>query len=288
MKTISYRHVDVFSNKPFSGNGLVVCVNQSLSTEEMQSLAEEMRQYESIFLHSTSDPRRFSARIFTMEEELDFAGHPILGAACVLHELFAPNISYSDWFLDLAHKQVSISTNKNDSGYYAVMDQGIPDFHAPLDPELSLSITQALNLTEEDLYPELPLQIISTGLPNLIVPIRSELDKVRLSSDFEKLLSLTKAKFAYILDVDKCEGRTWDNGGRVEDVATGSAAGPVGAFLVKYGIIPANKDFILNQGRFLGRPSQIGVKVEGEKDQITSIKVGGNVCMIAKGVFDPF
>lgn len=87
IKQLSYRHVDVFSKTPLSGNGLTVFTNcDGLSAEAMQKITQEMRQYESIFLFSTAEAHRFLARIFTMEEELDFAGHPILGAACVLHE----------------------------------------------------------------------------------------------------------------------------------------------------------------------------------------------------------
>jgi PhzF family phenazine biosynthesis protein len=83
------------------------------------------------------------------------------------------------------------------------------------------------------------------------------------------------------------EGRTWDNDGRVEDVATGSAAGPVGAYLVRHGLeSPTGAEITLHQGRFVGRPSQIRIQVEATGDEITAVRVTGDVRMVARGVFD--
>lgn len=165
------------------------------------------------------------------------------------------------------------------------MDQGKPQFHLPLDTKKHLNLVKALNLDEDDLHPTLFLQVVSTGLPYLIVPVKCALDKVRIvTHDFSQMLQEVGAKFAYILHVDEMEGRTWDNEGRVEDIATGSAAGPVGAYLVKHRIKEPEKEMTIHQGRFVGRPSQIMVKVEGNP---ASVKVSGEVCMVAKGSFDP-
>ena len=90
----------------------------------------------------------------------------------------------------------------------------------------------------------------------------------------------------YVFDFPTMEGRTWDNAGRVEDIATGSAAGPIGAYLVRYGKAQAGKDIILHQGSFVGRPSQITVRVTGTSDAITSVQVSGDVAMVASGVID--
>ena len=88
MLSLNYRHVDVFSRELMSGNGLTVFQTKTeLPPVLMQAITREMRQFESIFLVTTADPRVVRARVFTMEEELDFAGHPVLGAAAVLHEV---------------------------------------------------------------------------------------------------------------------------------------------------------------------------------------------------------
>ncbi|CCB86437.1 PhzF family phenazine biosynthesis protein [Parachlamydia acanthamoebae] len=283
---IHYRLIDVFSKVPLAGNGLAVFMhNEPLNSELMQKLTQELRQYESIFLSGTHDPTRFQARIFTMEEELDFAGHPILGAACFLHEL--QNGEACAWTFDLPNKQVQVETVKKAGYYHATMEQGQPQFYPPLERSHTLEILKALNLSARDIHPNLPMQVISTGLPYLIVPVSCDLQKICIvSRNLAELLASVKAKFAYILQVSTLEGRTWDNDGRVEDIATGSAAGPVGAYLVQHGITAINNQFVINQGRFLKRPSQLFVQVSGQTNQIISVKVGGDVCMVARGVFD--
>jgi trans-2,3-dihydro-3-hydroxyanthranilate isomerase len=86
MKRLTYYHVDVFSDKPFSGNSLAVFLEtENVSSKLMLNITQEMRQFESIFLQNF-DGETVTAKIFTCQEELDFAGHPVLGAAAVLHK----------------------------------------------------------------------------------------------------------------------------------------------------------------------------------------------------------
>jgi trans-2,3-dihydro-3-hydroxyanthranilate isomerase len=107
----TYYHVDVFSAQPLAGNGLTVFpTSEHLSFDTMLQLTQEMRQFESIFLTSTDQPSTYHARIFTMEEELGFAGHPVLGAASVLHYLHAENQIDAHWNLVLPEKVVHVST----------------------------------------------------------------------------------------------------------------------------------------------------------------------------------
>src|SRR5260370_37901065 len=97
MKPIPYYHVDVFSDRPFSGNGLTVFTeSEGLSKSAMLKLTQEMRQFESIFLQRI-DSTDVRAYIFTCEEELDFAGHPVLGAAATLHDLYQPEKQKAEW-----------------------------------------------------------------------------------------------------------------------------------------------------------------------------------------------
>lgn len=290
IKQLNFRHVDVFSKTPLSGNGLVVFTNcEGISTEVMQKITEEMKQFESIFLFPTDEPYRFQARIFTVDEELDFAGHPILGAACVLHEQKKNEDLKGEWIFELPAKTVFTSTLKKEKSYLATMEQGAPYFETPLELQKNVHLLKAFNLSEKDVHETLPLQVVSTGLPYLIIPVQCSLEKVKIvTTHLSQMLTEIGAKFAYILQVSQFEGRTWDNDGRVEDVATGSAAGPVSAYLVRHGIKEANKEIILHQGRFVQRSSQIFVKVSGTPDHMLSIEVSGDVCMIAKGTFDDF
>lgn len=278
---MDYYHVDVFSSQILSGNGLAVVFHrEELSAEIMLKMAQEFRQFETIFLREAGE-KTFRARIFTVEEELDFAGHPIIGAACSVHEKLYPEGSSISVSFVLNAKSVRSESVKMKSYYQATMNQGVPEFQGIVDDERRRVFMQALNLTEEDLHPRLPMEVVSTGLPYLIVPLVSGLDKARIGSgQFEQLLSGVNAKFVYIFDVEKREGRTWDNFGAVEDAATGSAAGPVGAYLCKWGVCNEGEDIMLRQGRFVGRPSEMKVFADPDTKEI---KVTGDVCIVAKG-----
>jgi predicted PhzF superfamily epimerase YddE/YHI9 len=108
------------------------------------------------------------------------------------------------------------------------MDQGVPQFGPALTGELAEAYRGALNLARGQSHPALPMQVVSTGLPYLIVPVQTGLDRARISHPgFEGLLEASGAKFVFVLDPDRPEGRTWDNAGQMEDVATGSAARPL-------------------------------------------------------------
>ncbi|HEU5442062.1 MAG TPA: PhzF family phenazine biosynthesis protein [Ktedonobacterales bacterium] len=287
-RELEYRHVDVFTQEPLSGNGLIVFPDAGdLTSAAMQRITQEMRQFESIFLTPTSDANRVGARVFTMEEELPFAGHPVLGAACVLHERLAVAGEREEWTIALAEGPVKVTTTRRGNGYEATMDQGRPSFGATLGAELAVRMLTALNLKEEDLHPGLPLQIVSTGLPYLLVMLASGLERAAIvQASFDGLLAQAGAKFVYVFHVATREGRTWDNDGRVEDIATGSAAGPVGAYLVRYGHERSGAEIVLHQGRFVGRPSRMLVRVDQAGSDATSVRVTGEVRMVARGAFD--
>jgi hypothetical protein len=145
----------------------------------------------------------------------------------------------------------------------------------------------ALNLEVDQLSRDLPLEAVSTGLRYLIVLIVEGLKQARIvKTDFEGLPRTVNAQFSYVLDVQKLEGRHWNNDGVMEDIATGSGAGTVGAHLTKHGRATAGDEFILRQGRFLGRPSEIRVRSEGTRAEITRVQVGGDVALVGRGVLD--
>lgn len=276
-------HVDVFSNKPFAGNGLtVVMLENWLEDSMMQQIACEFKQFETIFLKRQQGDK-YAARIFTVEEELDFAGHPILGAAGLLHQEFFADDAEKTITFALKEKEVSTrSVRKN--GYYEVeMNQGVPVWGEPVTENWQMEYCKALNLQQEDLCAEYPMEVVSTGLPYLLVPIRSGLEHARiLRTDLEEMLVKCGAKFVYVFDMLKMEGRTWDNLGAVEDVATGSAAGPVGAYLYKHGCFSKRETIALHQGSYVGRPSVLKISCKEETDEIL---VAGDVVMVTKGEF---
>lgn len=162
------------------------------------------------------------------------------------------------------------------------MNQGLPQFGPAVTGEHADAYRDALNLDRADLHPQLPIQVVSTGLPYLIVPVRSGLEHAAIRHpEFEQLLNTCGAKFVYVLDPDRPEGRTWDNTGRVEDVATGSAAGPAAGYLPQHGVRAGNEPIVIHQGQFTGRPSTIEVR----PDPDGQLRVGGPVAPVASGRF---
>ena len=276
-----YAHVDVFATRSLTGNGLAVVLDaDGWPAERMQALTQEMRQFETIFLSEVS-PYGATARVFTIEEELGFAGHPVLGAAAVLHRDLARQEPERVWQLRLAAGTFSVRTALRGAAVFAEMDQGVAQFGEPLTAVRCAGMLAALGLEPGDLDPRLPLQVVSTGLPYLIVPVSADaLARAAIrGDDFEARLAELGAKFAFVLDAQAPELRTWDNLGRVEDVATGSAAGPAGAYLVRHGLAPAGATLRLAQGRFAGRPSELQVRVDAQ----ARVHVSGEVWPVARG-----
>jgi PhzF family phenazine biosynthesis protein len=281
---LEFFHLDVFTNRPLSGNGVIVFPDAGgLDGDTMLLLTQELRQFESIFLvpgHRTGSTR---ARIFTTEEELEFAGHPILGAATVQHHLRGDGPDFVSTF-ELGGRTLDVSTTRQSGHYAAVMNQGTPHFEDPIDDDRVPEVLNALGLRSTDLAPGLPIQVVSTGLAYLLVPLRSGIERVSISHrDFGGLLQSLGARFCYSLDVDQIEGRTFDNHGLIEDVATGSAAGPAGAYLVTHGRAEPDTSIVLHQGRFLGRPSRMTIDVAGSREAIDNVSVAGDVAFVGAG-----
>lgn len=285
MTTLNIFHVDVFANGPLTGNGLTTFLGtDGWSASAMQKLAQEMKQFESIFLSEISSGGA-RARIFTVEEELPFAGHPVLGAAAVLHRTQTPEANEGSWILRLPSGDVSVITRKMDRHYLAEMDQGMPVFGNTIASGELLPILTRLGLKPQDLAGGLVPRVISTGLPYLIIPVQPDaLVRASINGlDLEMLLAGIGAKFVLVLDVAGRELRTWDNLGRVEDVATGSAAGPVAAYLFNLGLADPAQTLEISQGRFAGRPSKIKVRL----DPANKLLVSGEVWPVSHGFLDP-
>ncbi|MFB9841925.1 PhzF family phenazine biosynthesis protein [Mucilaginibacter ginsenosidivorans] len=285
MKTLPYYHVDVFSDRPFSGNGLTVFTeSEGLSKEAMLRLTQEMRQFESIFLQRI-EGTKVRAYIFTVGEELDFAGHPVLGAAATLHDLYYPEKQKAEWEFVLNKKTVQVTTEKGEGSFKATMNQGRAEFGKELGETETDWLMDAISLNKDDLYEGCRPVIVSTGLPYLIVPLRRNglQAKIRVN-DLEEKIRQLGAMFVGILDIPTLTIRTWDNLGSVEDIATGSLAGPSGAYLVKKGFQSSGTQIQLNQGVHLGRPSQLFVKTGMSSGELSDVYVSGHVYKISQSI----
>jgi PhzF family phenazine biosynthesis protein len=285
MGNIGYRHVDVFSQSPFGGNSVPVFPDaRGLSSEQMLRITQEMRHFEAIFLEPTDQPGTVRARIFDLFEELPFAGHPVIGAAAVLHERSRLRGSQS-WQFQLPSKTVEVTTDVTPGGYSGLLDQGPPEFLGWVDDRER--VAAAFNLAAGDLAPDLPLEVVSTGLRYLIVPVRTGvLARARISHDITELVQSVGAQFAVLLDEAAGEVRHWNNDGIIEDVATGSAAGTIGAYRLRHGLVRGGDTFTLHQGQYTGRPSTLRVQPEGNANHVETVKVGGDVAFVGHGVID--
>ena len=112
------------------------------------------------------------------------------------------------------------------------------------------------------------------------------LERARIPCDISELLRGVKAQFAVLLDEAALEVRHWNNDGIIEDVATGSAAGTIGAYRMRHGLVGGGETFMLHQGRFTGRPSTLRVQGEGKPDAVRTVKVGGDVAFVGRGMLE--
>lgn len=170
-----YHHVDVFTDRPYSGNSLAVFPEADpLTGAQMQAITQELRHFESVFLvrdNSPGRPRTWRARVFDLAAELDFAGHPLVGAAAVLHALHGV-ADHEAWTLRLPGRSVEVTTERRGPGRYAsLLDQGAAAFLGRPDPE---GLAGLFALEPADLDPDLPPEVVSTGLRYLVLPVRGD------------------------------------------------------------------------------------------------------------------
>jgi trans-2,3-dihydro-3-hydroxyanthranilate isomerase len=286
---VEFELVDVFTSTPYRGNSLTVFPDSGdLSTAQMARITVELRQFESIFLNPLEQQHHWRARIFDLFEELDFAGHPVLGAAAVLHHRFGGDEIHRRWTMELASGALTVQTER----------LGPQTFRASLPETAARFLGEAADVSREqvaswfsllisDLDTRLPLEVVSTGLRYLIVPVRNEaLTRARISHrELDVALAEVGAEYAYLLDAEAREGRHWNNDGAVEDAATGSAAGCVAGYLHRHGLLRDDHDTELRQGRFMTRPSRISISARGVDGEVL-VRVGGVVVLVGSGRLD--
>ncbi|MFI5692248.1 PhzF family phenazine biosynthesis protein [Kribbella sp. NPDC051586] len=284
---LDYTHVDVFATAPYQGNSLPVFLgSDTLTTQQMLQVTQELRHFEAIFLQPTPDEQTWRARVFDLSTELPFAGHPLLGAAAVLHraatEAASLDTSPRTWHIELPSRTVHLTTRRTGHGWHAVLDQGRPQFLGTVAD--TVAVARAFGLDNGDLHPSLPVQVVSTGLRYLIVPVRPDmLGRAHIAHDITPLVRAAGAEFAVLFDEDRLEIRHWNNDGVLEDIATGSAAGTIGAYRQRHGLGAAGQEFDLHQGRFTGRPSILTVRAQGAADDVEAVLVGGQVAFVGSG-----
>ncbi|MGE7384752.1 PhzF family phenazine biosynthesis protein [Streptomyces sp. NPDC004126] len=282
-----YHHVDVFTSRPYSGNSLAVFPDAgALTAAQMLAVTRELRHFESVFLvRDPAHPRTCRARVFDLTGELGFAGHPLIGAASVLHALDAPGTGAADWTLRLNARTVRVTTRRQGPRRYAaVLDQGPAEFLGRHEGAPAADIASRFSLRARDLDPALPPETVSTGLRYLVLPVRGDaLARARITAPLDDALARLGADYAYLLDAGAREGRHWTNDGLLEDVATGSGAGCAAAYLRRHGRIGDAEPVPLRQGRFTGRAGEMTVAAYGSGTDVRAVEVGGPVVLLGEG-----
>jgi trans-2,3-dihydro-3-hydroxyanthranilate isomerase len=280
---------DVFSNTPLEGNSLAVFFDgRSLSDGEMQSIAREMNLSETTFVlprdPASERQQGVRVRIFTVQEELPFAGHPTLGTAFALRA----SAGADEVTLDLNVGKVPVRFEDGDGvPSFGEMSQIDPRFEVRHDGE---AVARATGLDLEDFDPSLPIQTVSTGVAFTVAPLKS-LSVIRnLRVDLrgaDEYLQKAGGKFFYFVTRETVDPSArlharmlFYNG---EDPATGSAAGCTAAWMVAHGVAAPDERVLIEQGIEMRRPSRIFVRAARSGNRIVNVRVGGNAVEIMRG-----
>lgn len=280
---------DVFSAKPLEGNSLAVFFDaRGVSDAEMQSIAKEMNLSETTFIcprdPATERERGVRVRIFTVQEELPFAGHPTLGTAFALRgERGGKEVT-----LDLNVGRVPVRFEESDGRpVFGEMTQVDPKFGMQHDRE---AVARATGLRVEDFDTALPIETVSTGVPFTVTPLKSlaVLQKLRVDSHrASEYLEKAEGKFLYFVARETVDPAArlharmlFYNG---EDPATGSAAGCTAAWMVAHGVAASDERVLIEQGIEMQRPSRIFVRAALRDNRIVNVRVGGNAIEVLRG-----
>jgi trans-2,3-dihydro-3-hydroxyanthranilate isomerase len=296
-RTYEFVQLDVFTKMPLTGNPLAIFADaRGLTDQEMQALAREMNLSETTFILprepqvEAKEGKR--VRIFTVEEELPFAGHPTLGTALYLHNTAASPAD--EIVLDLNVGKIGVrfsadSNNKSDrvaGDVFGEMRQRDPEFGITLSRD---AVADVLRGGAEQIASEWPSQVVSTGLPFAIVPIRDAEALKNLKPDLVKasaLLDGTGARFCYFISPEReswreVRARMFFYGG--EDPATGSAAGCAVSWMVRHGLAKSDEEVLIKQGVEARRASEIFVRATREGETVTNVRVGGYAVEVLRG-----
>jgi trans-2,3-dihydro-3-hydroxyanthranilate isomerase len=286
-----FYHVDVFAEKRFGGNPLVVFPNaDSLTDEEMQSISFELNLTETAFVFPPDNPQAdHKIRIFTPVQELHFIGHPIIGTHYVLAksgliELKSnPTRIYQELHNDILPVDIYLEDGQVGK---ITMTQKEPRFLAYIDDLELLAHGLCCEIDDLDLDFASP-RVVSTGMPCMMVPVKSTdvLGKMGLEvGSLRKVCEQHECEMAYAFTIhdtlrpgSTAHARFFSGHLLFEHPATASAAGALGAFLAANGLGDDSdmSPFIIDQGDFLGRPSRIYVTVQSERDKIARVEVSG-------------
>jgi trans-2,3-dihydro-3-hydroxyanthranilate isomerase len=297
-----YLHLDVFTDRIFEGNQLAVFPQpQGLSTEQMQQIAKEMAFSETTFIFPPEGRGDVKMRIFTPGAELPMAGHPTIGSTFALALEGVIKAGQEQLVFELGIGPTPVSLEWNSAGLaFAWMTQPLPTFGTVLTDRTA--VATAAGVSSADLGPDLPVQVVSCGVPFLFVPIASRKAVDAVTIDRKALVRCCRdagldelPAFFLTTESGHSGGATMDETvysrmlapgfGIVEDPATGGASGPLGSYLLHHGVVSAEvaRSMVSLQGAAMGRPSRIHISVDSSAGAITRVRVGGRSVLVGRG-----
>jgi trans-2,3-dihydro-3-hydroxyanthranilate isomerase len=286
---LQFAQFDVFTSSPLEGNSLAVFSDgRGLSDTQMQAIAREMNLSETTFIlprdAAQERERGVRVRIFTVQEELPFAGHPTLGTAFGLRG----SSGALEIRLNLNVGTIPVTFEEKDGHpTFAEMTQADPKFGQTHDRK---KISEVTGIPLDDIDPELPIQTISTGVPFTVLPIR-DLEAIRrleiTQGRTSGYLAASDGKFFYCVTRETVDPTArlharmlFYNG---EDPATGSASGCAAAWMVQHGVAKPDEHVMIEQGIEMKRPSRIFVRASRSNDRVVNVRVGGNAVEVLRG-----
>jgi trans-2,3-dihydro-3-hydroxyanthranilate isomerase len=296
-RNYEFVQLDVFTRTALTGNPLAIFADGGgLTDGEMQALAREMNLSETTFILprepqiEAKEGKR--VRIFTVTEELPFAGHPTLGTALYIYSTSAERAAQVVLDLNIGKVPVQFRSDTDDARFdrvdgavFGEMRQRDPEFGNILPRE---KVAASLGLAISDIASQWPIQVVSTGLAFAILPI-SNLESFRnlkfnpLAA--EGLLVAAGARFFYLICVEparaEVRARMFFYGG--EDPATGSAAGCAASWLVKHKLVKSDEQVLIRQGVEAGRPSELFIRATKDGERVTNVRVGGYAVEVLRG-----
>jgi trans-2,3-dihydro-3-hydroxyanthranilate isomerase len=317
---LNYLHYDVFTGEPLLGNQLAVFPDAAgLTTAQMQAIAREINFSETTFILPPERPDTdIRMRIFTPGVEMPMAGHPTVGSTFALAHtgVIPPGRTRFVFGLNVGPTPVDLEWD-GERVQFVWMTQGRPTFGKPVAERAA--VAASLRLRVDDLVDDLPIQEVSCGVPYLLVALRDRDAVDRATGDSVAMLELPDlsrshpAMLLFAFEADRLKSDTATAVGQVppetafagggpadtysrmfapglgvlEDPATGSAAGPLGCYLLEHGLVsPAQARQMTNlQGVTMGRASRIHMSITGVPGAITDVKVGGEAVLVARGEF---
>ncbi|HEX8844699.1 MAG TPA: PhzF family phenazine biosynthesis protein [Pyrinomonadaceae bacterium] len=301
MRKLHYHLVDVFTNRVFGGNQLAVFPNgRGITSELMQSIAKEFNLSETTFVLPPEDAENdYRVRIFTPYAELPMAGHPTVGTTFILAREHMIELGLEEITIRLEEGVGTIPVRikfKDGQPDFIWMQQPLPRFGPRFeDPG---AIAEILSIPAEAIETSLPLEVVSSGVPFLYVPLKTlaAIRSIRFRMDvWERVLSAFGAGGVFVFTTEtELEGSSVHSRmfapalGVQEDPATGGASGPLGCYLTRYEVFPVSErmEFTSEQGIEMGRPSIIKIVIEQEAGEIRGVHVGGQTVFVGQGYLE--